>query len=91
MNDFKSKLPDLKELGSMTEKLFRSIKSGVNEIIEDYKKKRETSGEMKTEKVETVEKVEKVEKTEVKKEKPKPKATPKKTTTTKSKKSSDKD
>jgi hypothetical protein len=41
MSDFKSKLPDLKELGSMTSKLFNGIKSSVNEIIHDYKEKRE--------------------------------------------------
>ena len=40
MNDFKSKLPDLKELGSMTSKLFSGLKSTVNEIIHDYKEKR---------------------------------------------------
>lgn len=41
MSDFKSKLPDLKELGSMTSKLFDGIKNSVNEIISDYKQKRE--------------------------------------------------
>lgn len=41
MGDFKSKLPDLKELGSMTNKLFHGIKSSVNEIVQDYKQKRE--------------------------------------------------
>ncbi|KTD82839.1 hypothetical protein [Legionella waltersii] len=40
MSDFKSKLPDLKELGSMTAKLFNGIKTSVNEIIKDYKDKR---------------------------------------------------
>ena len=45
MGDFKSKLPDLKELGSMSEKIFKSLKSSVTEIIEDYKKKRETAPE----------------------------------------------
>jgi hypothetical protein len=40
MSDFKSKLPDLKELGSMTAKLFNGIKSSVSEIIKDYKDKR---------------------------------------------------
>ena len=40
MSDFKSKLPDLKELGSMTSKLFGGLKSTVNEIIHDYKEKR---------------------------------------------------
>lgn len=40
MNDFKSKLPDLKELSSMTSKLFNGLKSTVSEIIHDYKEKR---------------------------------------------------
>lgn len=40
MGDFKSKLPDLKELGSMTGKLFKDIKSSVSEIINDYQDKR---------------------------------------------------
>ena len=41
MSDFKSKLPDLKELTSMTGKLFNDIKASVGGIIDDYKKKRE--------------------------------------------------
>lgn len=40
MSDFKSKLPDLKELGSMTGKLFQDVKKSVTEIIKDYKEKR---------------------------------------------------
>jgi hypothetical protein len=40
MSDFKSKLPDLKELSSMSSKLFHGIKSSVTEIIHDYKEKR---------------------------------------------------
>lgn len=40
MSDFKSKLPDFKELTSMTSKLFKGIKSSVEEIIKDYKDKR---------------------------------------------------
>lgn len=40
MSDFKSKLPDLKELTSMTKKLFNGLKNSVGEIIDDYKKKR---------------------------------------------------
>ena len=40
MGDFKSKLPDLKELGSMSNKLFSGIKNAVTEIIQDYKEKR---------------------------------------------------
>jgi len=41
MNDFKSKLPDLKELGAITGKLFKDLKTSVEENIDDYKKKRE--------------------------------------------------
>ncbi len=40
MSDFKSKLPDFKELTSMTSKLYKGIKSSVQEIIQDYKDKR---------------------------------------------------
>ncbi|HAZ7574017.1 hypothetical protein OQJ02_04425 [Legionella sp. PATHC032] len=40
MSDFKSKLPDLNELTSMTAKLFKGIKNSVSEIIQDYKQKR---------------------------------------------------
>ena len=40
MSDFKSKLPDFKELSSMTSKLFKGIKTSVEEIIKDYKEKR---------------------------------------------------
>ncbi|WP_447530637.1 hypothetical protein [Legionella pneumophila] len=40
MSDFKSKLPDLNELTSMTAKLFKGIKTSVSEIIQDYKQKR---------------------------------------------------
>lgn len=39
MSDFKSKLPDLNELTSMTAKLFKGIKTSVSEIIQDYKQK----------------------------------------------------
>ena len=48
MSDFKSKLPDFKELASMTGKLYKGIKNSVEEIIHDYKEKRaetETAGE----------------------------------------------
>lgn len=41
MSDFKSKLPDLKELADMTGKFFKDMKNSVCEIIDDYKKKRE--------------------------------------------------
>ena len=44
MSDFKSKLPDVHELGAMASKLFRGIKDSVNEVINeviaDYKQKR---------------------------------------------------
>lgn len=40
MNDFKSKLPDFKELTEMTAKLFNGIRNSVDEIIQDYKQKR---------------------------------------------------
>ncbi|KTC65914.1 Uncharacterised protein (plasmid) [Legionella adelaidensis] len=54
MSDLKSKLPDLKELGSMTSKLFKDLKSSVGEIIDDYKKKREQAEvEAKTTEVKT--------------------------------------
>lgn len=49
MSDFKSKLPDLKELGSMTGKLFNDLKVSVTEIIDDYKKKRETVDQAESE------------------------------------------
>ena len=39
MSDFKSKLPDLKELGDMTSKLFGDIKTSISEIIDSYKNK----------------------------------------------------
>ncbi|KTC88671.1 hypothetical protein OQJ18_02265 [Fluoribacter dumoffii] len=40
MSDFKSKLPDLKELASMTNKLFTDIKKSVGEIVHNYKETR---------------------------------------------------
>jgi len=39
MNDLKSKLPDLNELGSMAGKLFKDIKTSVCGIIDEYKEK----------------------------------------------------
>lgn len=39
MSDFKSKLPDLKEITAMAGKLFKDVKTSVCEIIEDYKQK----------------------------------------------------
>ncbi|KTD47353.1 hypothetical protein Lrub_2275 [Legionella rubrilucens] len=41
MSDFKSKLPDFKEITSIASKLFKDVKQSVSEIIDDYKKKRE--------------------------------------------------
>ncbi|MCP0914662.1 MULTISPECIES: hypothetical protein [Legionella] len=41
MGDFKSKLPSLKELGTMATKLVKDLKNSVDEIISDYKQKRE--------------------------------------------------
>lgn len=40
MGDLKSKLPDLNELSAMANKLFKGIKSSIDEIVIDYKKKR---------------------------------------------------
>jgi len=56
MSDFKSMLPDFKELGEMTGKLFKDIKNSVYEIVDDYKKKhpsdvkKEAEGSSKKEK-----------------------------------------
>ncbi|MBI2786654.1 MAG: hypothetical protein HYX60_10315 [Legionella longbeachae] len=41
MSDTKSKLPDLKELSSMANKLFSDLKTSVGQIITTYKEKRE--------------------------------------------------
>lgn len=40
MSDFKSKLPDLKELGEISGKLFKDLKTSISEIITTYKQKR---------------------------------------------------
>lgn len=40
MSDLKSKLPDLKELGQMAGKLFKDIKTSLDEIVTSYKEKR---------------------------------------------------
>lgn len=45
MSDFKSKIPDINELGSMMGKLFKDVKSSVMEIIHDYKQKHEPSSD----------------------------------------------
>ena len=52
MSDFKSKMPDLKELGDIAGKLFKDVKTSVSEIVCNYKKKRahaeKTADEAKT-------------------------------------------
>ncbi|MGL6029858.1 MAG: hypothetical protein ACRC0B_02725 [Legionella sp.] len=53
MSDFSSKLPDLKELTSMTTKLFNGLKKTVNEIVHDYKEKR-AEDEVKEQRAEVV-------------------------------------
>lgn len=45
MGDFKSKLPDLKEVVQITGKLFKDIKTSVGEIITDYKQKHADTAE----------------------------------------------
>ncbi len=40
MSDIKSKLPDFKELTSMTSKLYTDIKKSVGEIVHSYKENR---------------------------------------------------
>lgn len=39
MSDFKSKLPDLKEVAEIGGKLFNDLKTSISEIIDTYKKK----------------------------------------------------
>ena len=39
MSDFKSKLPDLKEVSAIAGKLFKDLKTSVSEIMSDYKEK----------------------------------------------------
>ncbi len=41
MSDKKSSLPDINELSSMANKLFKDVKASVGEIIGTYKSKRE--------------------------------------------------
>jgi hypothetical protein len=55
MSDFKSKLPDFKEISSMTSKLFKGIKDSVTEIIHDYKQKR-AEAEVKAESADEMDK-----------------------------------
>jgi hypothetical protein len=72
MSDFKSKLPDLKELGSMTSKLFRDIKNSVSEIITDYKQKHPPEPPTENETIVTETKVEVKETVAKAKAQPKP-------------------
>ena len=53
MSNSPSKLPDLKELGQMSSKFFKALTSCVGEIVDDYKKKRQTVAPEKTEKAST--------------------------------------
>ena len=53
MSDLKSKLPDMKELGEITSKLFKDIKTSVGEIMCMYKKKREEEAEAELKKAKT--------------------------------------
>lgn len=48
MSDFKSKLPDFKELTSMACKLYKGVKVSVEEIVQDYKQKRTETKSPKT-------------------------------------------
>lgn len=45
MGDFKSKLPDFKEITSIATKLYKDMKTSVTEIIDEYKHKREAAEE----------------------------------------------
>ncbi|MBA2649096.1 MAG: hypothetical protein H0U75_05740 [Legionella sp.] len=50
MSDYKSKLPDFKEITSIVSKLFKDIKNSVDEVVKDYKDKRKESEETPQEK-----------------------------------------
>ncbi|MDA9272202.1 hypothetical protein N9Q05_02345 [bacterium] len=50
MSDLKSKIPDLNELGSMASKLYKGLKTSIDEIIVDYKKKHADDVKPKAEK-----------------------------------------
>lgn len=41
MSDFKSKMPDFKEITAWANKLFKDVKDSVGEIVDDYKTRRE--------------------------------------------------
>lgn len=42
MSDFKSKLPDMNEIGAIAGKLYKDVKKSVVEIIDDFKKNHPT-------------------------------------------------
>ncbi|MCX7115525.1 MAG: hypothetical protein NTW08_06430 [Gammaproteobacteria bacterium] len=45
MSDWKSKIPDLQEVWSMTVKLAQDVKVSVTEIVKDYKEKHPSTPE----------------------------------------------
>lgn len=47
MADFKSKLPDFKEITSMAGKLFKDVKTSICEIVADYKKNHSSAASAK--------------------------------------------
>lgn len=67
MSDFKSKLPDLKELGDMTSKLFGDIKTSISEIMDNYKNKHPQSAPKKAASKPAEKKTDEVKATEKKK------------------------
>ncbi len=69
MSDWKSKIPDIKELGEMTGKLFKDIKKSVDEIVTSYKDKRPASSETSKPKAAKKETNSKKESAQVKEEK----------------------
>ena len=76
MSDFKSKLPDLKEVAEITGKLFKDIRTSFSEIISTYKQKHPDVPE--TEKKKEAAPVVKATSKEKEKTEEKPKATEKK-------------
>ena len=52
MSDFKSKLPDLKELGEISSKLFKDLRTSLSEIIASYKQKHPSTTEAPQKKAE---------------------------------------
>ena len=49
MSANKSNLPDFNELTAMASKLFKDLQSSVSQIVDEYKKKRESAPEPKPE------------------------------------------